>query len=52
MVLNELNNIKINGDRIKVDLKQEIYTRVFVNSEIKGKITKINCMIGLLKKER
>lgn len=40
MVLNELNNIKINGDRIKVDLKQEIYTRVFVNSEIKGKITK------------
>ena len=29
MVLNELNNIRINGKRISVDLKQEIYENLF-----------------------
>lgn len=29
MVLNELNNLKINGTKISVDLKQNIYTELF-----------------------
>ncbi len=30
-VLNEINNIKINGNEIPVDVKQEIYNNVFLN---------------------
>ena len=29
MVLNELNNLKIRGEKIQVDLKQKIYTELF-----------------------
>lgn len=40
MVLNELNNLKINDHRIDdVSVKQEIYERVFENGEITGNIT-------------
>jgi len=40
MVLNELNNLKINGARLEdTTLKQEIYKKVFVQSEISGNIT-------------
>lgn len=38
-VLNELNTIRINGERLDVSLKQEIYQRLFLNREISGKIT-------------
>lgn len=31
-VLNEINNIKINGNDISVDIKQKIYNNVFMNS--------------------
>lgn len=31
MVLNELNNLKLNGDSISVQLKQSIYTDLFLN---------------------
>lgn len=31
MVLNEINNIRINGQRIDVDLKQRIYNELFMN---------------------
>lgn len=30
-VLNEINNLRLNGDLISVELKQEIYTNVFLN---------------------
>lgn len=36
-VLNEINNIKINGDRISVELKQDIYNNLFLQ---KKKITR------------
>lgn len=39
MVLNELNNLKINGYRIDNKLKQEIFKRGYKNGEIKGSIT-------------
>jgi CRISPR-associated endonuclease Csn1 len=39
MVLNELNNLRINGERISVDLKQKIYAGVFEKEAIRGKIT-------------
>lgn len=39
MVLNELNNLKINGYRIDNKLKQEIFNRGYKNGEIKGNIT-------------
>ncbi len=40
MVLNELNNLKINDCRIDdVSVKQKIYERVFENGEIAGNIT-------------
>ena len=29
MVLNELNNVRINGEKITVELKQRIYENVF-----------------------
>lgn len=37
MVLNEINNLRINGDRISVELKQRIYTELFLN---KKKVTR------------
>lgn len=39
MVLNELNNLRINGQRIDNRLKQQIFTRGYKNSELKGNIT-------------
>lgn len=39
IVLNELNNLKINGQRIDNRLKQEIFERGYKNGEIKGNIT-------------
>lgn len=39
MVLNELNNLKINGHRIDNELKQKIFERGYKGSEIKGNIT-------------
>ena len=39
MVLNELNNLKINGVRIDNPTKQIIYEKVFENGEIPGNIT-------------
>ena len=38
-VLNELNNVRINGERLEVSLKQEIYKRIFEEREIRGKVT-------------
>jgi CRISPR-associated endonuclease Csn1 len=38
VVLNEINNIKLNGKSIPVDVKQKIYTDLFVNS--RKKVTK------------
>lgn len=39
MVLNELNNLKINGQRINNNLKQHIFKHGYKNGEIKGNIT-------------
>lgn len=40
MVLNELNNLKVNGEKISVELKQKIYEKVFVEKEnFTGKVT-------------
>lgn len=39
MVLNELNNLKIDGERISPDIKKKIYDDVFKNKTIKGKVT-------------
>ncbi len=39
MVLNELNNLKVNGYRIDNRLKQEIFERGYKNGEIKGNVT-------------
>jgi CRISPR-associated endonuclease Csn1 len=45
MVLNELNNLKINGESISVDLKQQIYTQLFQ----KGKKVTAKKLINFLK---
>lgn len=39
MALNELNNLKINGQRIDNQLKQQIFERGYRNGEIKGNVT-------------
>lgn len=39
MVLNELNNLKVNGRRIDNHLKQQIFERGYKDGEIKGNIT-------------
>ncbi len=39
MVLNELNNLKINGQRIDNRLKQQIFERGYKQGELKGNIT-------------
>lgn len=39
MVLNELNNLKINGQRIDNDLKQRIFEHGYKNGELTGNIT-------------
>ena len=40
MVLNELNNLKINGHRIEdIEVKKEIYEKAFLGGEIIGNIT-------------
>lgn len=39
MVLNELNNLRINGRPLDLKVKQEIYERAFKNSELKDNIT-------------
>lgn len=39
MVLNELNNLKINGQRIDNGLKQRIFEHGYKNGELKGNIT-------------
>lgn len=46
-VLNEINNLKINGEKIPVDLKQRIYNELFMN---KKKVTK-KALISFLEKE-
>ena len=39
MVLNELNNLKINGKRIDNDIKQKIFEYGYMGGELKGNIT-------------
>ena len=39
MVLNEINNLRIDQEKIDVALKQKIYKDIFENRKIKGKIT-------------
>lgn len=39
MVLNELNNLRINGQPLDIDLKQEIYEHAFWSGELTGNIT-------------
>ena len=39
MVLNELNNLKINGHRIDNDLKQQIYNQAYLGGELGGNVT-------------
>lgn len=39
MVLNELNNLKINGQRIDKDIKQQIFEHGYKNGELKGNVT-------------
>ena len=41
MVLNELNNLKIRGEKIKVELKQKIYTELFQKNKKIGMKTLI-----------
>lgn len=41
MVLNELNNLRIDGNRISVSLKQKIYKDIFEKEAFHGKITLI-----------
>ena len=41
MVLNELNNLKIKGEKIKVELKQKIYTELFQKNKKIGMKTLI-----------
>lgn len=53
-VLNEINNLKVNGHPISVENKQKIYTELFLNN--KKKLTKKdikNCMLsnGMIKKD-
>ena len=47
MVLNELNNLKIKGEKIKVELKQKIYTELFQ----KNKKTGMKTLIEFLKSQ-
>lgn len=39
MALNELNNLRINGRSLDVDLKQKIYDRLFLKNELPGNLT-------------
>lgn len=39
MVLNELNNLKINGRRIDNEIKQKIFSRGYLDGELTGNIT-------------
>ena len=39
MVLNELNNLKINGSRIDNETKQRIFTDAYLSGELNGSIT-------------
>ena len=39
MVLNELNNLKINGSRIDNDVKQRIYNQAYLGGELGGNVT-------------
>ncbi len=39
-VLNEINNLKINGKRIVPELKQDIYNEIFLGSRLGKKVTK------------
>lgn len=47
MVLNELNNLKIRGEKIKVELKQKIYTELFQKNKKIG----IKTLIEFLKSQ-
>ena len=42
MVLNELNNLKIRGNKIEVELKQKIYNELFQNNKKIGMKTLLN----------
>ena len=46
MVLNELNNVKINGERLSVDLKQKIYNECYLLNEKMSK-SKLKKMLKL-----
>ena len=39
MVLNELNNLKINGSRIDNEIKQRIYNQAYLGGELGGSVT-------------
>lgn len=39
MVLNELNNLKINGSRIDNEIKQRIYNQAYLGGELGGNVT-------------
>lgn len=52
-VLNEINNLKINGEKIKVSLKQEIYENIFKKQKAikKSTIKKYLLKIGKISKD-
>lgn len=53
MVLNELNNLKVNGEPISVETKQDIYEKLFMNGK-KVKISQLEAYFrnnGLVEKE-
>ena len=52
MVLNELNNLRINGERISVDLKQKIFNDLFLNDKrvTRKKLTNYLLSNGVIEK--
>jgi len=53
MVLNELNNLRINGEKISVELKQRIYEELFCKTRkvTQKKLKKYLCLEGITGKE-
>jgi len=54
MVLNELNNLRINGNRISVELKQRVYNELFLNLKrvTRKKLEDYLISIGELEKDK
>lgn len=51
MVLNELNNLRVNGQRIDNQLKQRIYEQGYLGGELRGNIT-LNSLVKWLHASR